>query len=134
MYIKTVQFYIKICPLELKKQITSIELSKSQHSNFRYKILQNRNTAPRRGLTSSRCTTGNSTFAECMLVCRVLKIKHSAKGLFAECLAMWHSAKKCTQQTSLFAECQTLDKERHSAKKVGPNGIHTRHLCRVPTA
>jgi hypothetical protein len=41
MHFKTFQLYLKICPLEFWKKKSNykhIELSKSQHSNFRYKF------------------------------------------------------------------------------------------------
>jgi hypothetical protein len=65
-------------------------------------------------------TLGKEPFAECQkktpgkeTLCRVSKIKHSAKSLFAECFFYqgffaWHSAK------SFFAECP----KKHSAKNM----------------
>jgi hypothetical protein len=65
-------------------------------------------------------TLGKEPFAECQkktlgkeTLCRVSKIKHSAKSFFAECFLLprvfaWHSTK------SFFAECP----KKHSAKNM----------------
>jgi len=64
-------------------------------------------------------TTGERRFAECRQFCRVPKIGHSAKPLFAECRTGWHSAKSSTRQRVALpsaTECPALGKGRHSAK------------------
>ena len=74
-------------------------------------------------LLTSR-TTGEHRFAECCQLCRVPKIGHSAKPLFAECRTGWHSAKSSTWQRVALPsapECPALGKSplcrvQHSAK------------------
>ena len=63
--------------------------------------------------------TRERRFAECRQLCRVPKIGHSAKPLFAECRTGWHSAKSSTRQRVALpsaTECPALGKGRHSAK------------------
>ena len=57
-------------------------------------------------------TTGNMIFAECKLLCRVSKIGHSAKKVFAECRTQQRIAlgKKRLPTKDFFAECQALGK------------------------
>ena len=55
-------------------------------------------------------TTGEAKFVECRMLCRVPKIGHSAKPLFAECCTRQRVALPCA------AACPALGKARHSAK------------------
>ena len=77
-------------------------------------------------------TTGNRNFAECHMLCRVLKLGHSAKSFFAECRTRQSKALgkelfvECLMLDTVrhsakmpFAECQTLGKPLHSAKRDG---------------
>ena len=64
---------------------------------------------------------GEHRFAECRQLCRVPKVGHSAKPLFAECRTGWHSAKSSTRQRVALpsaTECPALGKGWHSAKSL----------------
>ena len=57
------------------------------------------------GLGASTVTTGNSRIAECLMVCRVHSIGHSAKKLFVECIRNYTRQNNDTRHTNIFAEC-----------------------------
>lgn len=69
-------------------------------------------------------TTGKRIFAECPALCRVPKVGHSAKGLFAECEPTDTQQRTNTQQRTL---CRVLDTRQSE---------YTRQkcLCRVSGA
>ena len=64
------------------------------------------------------CTTGNTWFAECKNLCRVLNFGHSVKTCFAERRTRQNMAlgKDLHSAKAIFAECLALGKGRHSAK------------------
>ena len=75
-------------------------------------------------------TTGILKFAECLFVCRVYSLGHSANKFFAECYPKNTQQKKNTWQKGEFAECQTKNTrqiedlpsimKKHSAKGGSP--------------
>ena len=57
-------------------------------------------------------TIGNRVFVECKLLCRVLKMGHSAKTFFAEC----RTRQRIALGKEFFVEYRALGKKGHSAK------------------
>ena len=49
-------------------------------------------------ITFMPCTTGNSIYAECLVVCRVHSFGHSANNIFTECLQINIRQNNCTRQ------------------------------------
>jgi hypothetical protein len=79
-------------------------------------------------------TTGIRLFAECLALCRVLSVGHSANS----CLGNDHvyreqdSRHRKTLGKDNFVECQTLGEQRRSAKVCQqPSIVDGRYLCRV---
>ena len=110
-------------------------------------MLQGANCSVKQTIPTLQHTTGNRDFAECKILCRVSKIRHSAKTFFAEC----GTRQRIALDKEFFAECRALVKKKALGK--GPiyrvpgswQNCGTRHrlpcitvfnhvlLCRVST-
>ena len=74
--------------------------------------------------------TGNISFAECLALCRVQNIGHSAKRLFAECSPRGTRQRKSTRQKSL---CRVPDTRQRKALGKGTYLPSAKHSAKMST-
>ena len=64
-------------------------------------------------------TTGNSIYAECLVVCRVHSFGHSANSIFTECPQVKTRQNKCTRQKTYLPRAgkKTLGKQQQDTRQ-----------------